>query len=177
MVLSPTGIAAYNIHGSTRHRTLCLIVEHCRTGNFKPLNGSKLSLPWLMWKDVIIDEIRMVSYQLFLEINHHLNELRKVTGPNIHFGNLNTIATGDFYQLPPVHGSWIYDTIYKNDLTTQLWKSLFQFVELKHPVLQQNNKDFWSLLKSSMTLEITHSGWLVHFNKGFKGFHVIPIWK
>ena len=79
MVLAPTGVAAYNIQGSTLHRVLCLSDEHNKTGSYKPFNGSKLAFLRNMWKDakcVIIDEISMVSYHRLVEINHRLNELK-----------------------------------------------------------------------------------------------------
>ena len=50
---------------------------------------------------IIIDEISMVSHETFLNIHRRLNEIKGVH-EGIFFGNLNVIALGDLFQLPPV---------------------------------------------------------------------------
>ena len=68
----------------------------------------------ILWKDVraiIIDEISMVSYDLFTNISLRLNELlgKKIDDPEVTFGGISVIVTGDLYQIPPCHGRRVYD--------------------------------------------------------------------
>jgi len=57
---------------------------------------------------VIIDEISMVSYNLFEVIHKRLTEIKDTANsPNLCFGGLNIICVGDLLQLKPVFGSYI----------------------------------------------------------------------
>ena len=54
---------------------------------------------------IIIDEISMVSYQIFKAVHSRLCEI--YANDEI-FGSLNVIAVGDLYQLSPVNGSHVF---------------------------------------------------------------------
>ena len=57
---------------------------------------------------IIIDEISMVSYKTLGFIHQRLTEIKGTNDTEEYFGGLNIIAVGDFYQLPPVRGSFVF---------------------------------------------------------------------
>jgi len=89
-----TGLAASVIDGKTLHHVAML-----------PLHGGKQSAKTIKalemyWQDkhyLIIDEISMVSREMFARAKEHQG---KTT--NEPFGGLNVILIGDFHQFPPV---------------------------------------------------------------------------
>ena len=91
-----------------------------------------------LWKGVytiIIDEVSMVSYQILKLIHSQLCEI--YANDDI-FGGLNVIAVGDFYQLFPVNGSFIFsDQQSSGRLASYLWRDFFTMVELKVNMRQQ----------------------------------------
>ena len=59
---------------------------------------------------VIIDEISMIGAETLYKIHMHLQEIKGLQYSNTRFGNINIIAVGDLYQLPPFKDKKIYDT-------------------------------------------------------------------
>ena len=114
IVVAPTGISAVNIGGQTIHSFFEL------SRNLSKLN--KLSFPkkkLISYTDlIIIDEISMVSKNLFDALNKRLIEA-KFRG--------RLLIVGDFYQLPPVNveeEGWAFESMW--------WKYWnFEIVELK----------------------------------------------
>ena len=131
MLMAPTGVAAFNI-GLTIHRALQLQVEHGRLARQISLGALALHDLRDLWKGVhtiIIDEVSMVSYQILKSIHSRLCEI--YANDEI-FGGLNVIAVGDFYQLSPVNGSFIFsDQRSSGRLASHLWRDFFTMVELK----------------------------------------------
>ena len=108
MLMAPTGVAAFNIGGLTIHRALQMLVEHGRLAHQISLGALALHVLRDLWKGVhtiIIDEVSMVSYQILKSIH---SRLCKIYASDEIFGGLNVIAVGDFYQLSPVNGSFIF---------------------------------------------------------------------
>ncbi|KAG2746801.1 hypothetical protein P692DRAFT_20642764, partial [Suillus brevipes Sb2] len=58
---------------------------------------------------VLIDETSLLSLQLLAEIDHALRYAKE--RPNLWFGGIVVIFSGDFYQYPPVGGSALYTPI------------------------------------------------------------------
>ena len=54
---------------------------------------------------VILDEMSLSRYQDFHILN---NFIRALTGKNLPFGGLLLVLSGDFCQLPPVGGSYLF---------------------------------------------------------------------
>ena len=135
LVLAPTGVAAFNIQGATLHRAFRLPVAHNEATEYKKLSCERLQELRREFKDVhfiIIDEVSMVSYQLFSFVHRRLMEIKGIEDVSVFFGGVSVLAVGDFYQLPPVRGSFLF--LNGKDYvpgTTHLWRDLFQLVELE----------------------------------------------
>ena len=96
-----TGIAASAIDGKTLHFIAMI-----------PLNGGKqspqtikaLEVYWADKNYLIIDEISMVSREMFAKLSNIIARARapQVFSPEDPFGGLNVILVGDFHQFPPV---------------------------------------------------------------------------
>jgi ATP-dependent DNA helicase PIF1 len=100
-VTASTGLAAVNVGGITLHSFAGIglgkedadqLVKKIRR-NRKALNR------WKNIRVLIIDEISMISGELFDKLDHIACELRKNDQP---FGGIQVICCGDFFQLPPV---------------------------------------------------------------------------
>lgn len=102
-VTASTGIAAVNISGSTIHSWAGIGL-----GNLPPsqiLNnlfgnkGAKARHRILKTKTLAIDEISMISGEVFDLLNCVFQEIRQNKAP---FGGMQILLFGDFLQLPPV---------------------------------------------------------------------------
>ena len=157
MLMAPTGVAAFNIGGLTIHRALQLQVEHGRLARQISLGALALHDLRDLWKGVhtiIIDEVSMVSYQILKSIHSRLCEI--YANDEI-FGGLNVIAVGDFYQLSPVNGSFIFsDQRSSGRLASHLWRDFFTMVELKVNMRQQNDTSFSQMLNRIRKGDHTH---------------------
>ena len=100
LVVAPTSVAAFNIHGATLHRAFRLPVEHNEATEYKKLSCERLQELRRELKDVyiiIIDEVSMV----FSFVHRRLMEIKGIEDADVYFGGVSVIAVGDFYQLPP----------------------------------------------------------------------------
>ena len=103
-VTSTTGISSLNINGRTFHSwcgitpdtDLEKIEEFVQEVNSNHKKWNK----WLFTDILIIDEISMLDGRLLDFVN---NVAKLIRGNNKSFGGIQLIATGDFYQLPPVN--------------------------------------------------------------------------
>lgn len=100
-IVAPTGIAASHIGGKTIHSFFSIgIKEYIDDGYInwltrqRFLNGRLKDL-----KVLIIDEISMVSPELFSSMDRILRAFKKTDEP---FGGVQVILSGDFFQLPPI---------------------------------------------------------------------------
>ena len=91
LLLGPIGISAINIGGTTIHSGLGI------SDNMKACLRNKLSEV----KMVIINEISMVSSDLFFQINAQLLEIF-ICSTETEFAGLIVILVDDLLQLPPV---------------------------------------------------------------------------
>jgi len=128
VVIAPTGIAAVNIGGQTIHS----FFEFSRS--LSKLNKISYPKKKLLQKTdlIIIDEISMVSKNLFNAINNRLNEVE-------YKGKL--LIVGDFYQLPPVNveeEGWAFESKWWN-----YWS--FETIELTQ-IKRTNHKQFSEVL-------------------------------
>ena len=139
---APTGVAAFNIGGTTNHNAFNLPLRLSKqylpltTGKIDDLRNELKNLEIL-----IIDEISMVNKLIFFYIN---GRLRQIKGEEKKpFGNVSILAVGDFYQLPPVAAKTVYDE--KCDIP-DLWMKYFKVVELTEVMRQKDDACFAAFL-------------------------------
>ena len=83
-----------------------------------------------------IDELSMISDELFDKVSEYISILRKDPRP---FGGLQLVLTGDMFQLPPVSGDYCFKS--------KTWKELnLKIVELTEQVRQDGDKEFQQIL-------------------------------
>ena len=107
-ITASTGIAAKIINGTTLHSWSGIglgqeskekILEAIESKPYKRKNWKKTDI-------LIIDEISMISGELWLLLDWIGQQIRKNDQP---FGGIKIVAVGDFYQLPPVKGKLLID--------------------------------------------------------------------
>ncbi|CAG8720815.1 17502_t:CDS:1 [Cetraspora pellucida] len=139
LLLAPTGVAAYNIHGTTIHSALSIPVN-CT--NFD-LNGERLKQLQNKLQDVkyfIIDEKSMVGHRTLALIDMRLRQAFSEQRDQP-FGNQSVILIGDFGQLPPVLDDPIYtSTLRRDSLSNNGIIAYKQFLEVyKLDVVQRQS--------------------------------------
>lgn len=141
-VLSSTGTSAIKIGGTTVHGFFGIIpgldTEKCIRRNWGNKN----------WKTdaIIIDEVSMISADLFTQLDTMAKRLRRNYKP---FGGIQVIVCGDFFQLPPVQGQFCFES--------EAWKKLFEpnnHFKLTQ-VYRQTDSDFVNLLGNIRTGRLT----------------------
>lgn len=140
---APTGVAAFNIMGTTLHTALSIPVEHCRrTGKsrvrYVKLNDQKLQAlraEWAGTRYLIIDEVSMVSYEVLSFVHRRLMEIMDNDLP---FGGVSVICIGDFFQLPPVKANFVFHQEPGSPSYGHLWKDPNHGFQVR--VLQQNQR-------------------------------------
>ena len=100
-IVAPTGIAASHLNGQTIHSFFALgIREGIDEGYVEFLMDKKyLKTRFSKLKVLIIDEISMVSPELFSSMDQILRGFKGTDAP---FGGVQVVISGDFFQLPPV---------------------------------------------------------------------------
>jgi len=100
-IVAPTGIAASHLQGQTIHSYFSLGIRSEIDGYYieSLLEKKYLQTRFSKLKVLIIDEISMVSPEMFSAMDRILRAFKK---NNIPFGGVQTILSGDFFQLPPI---------------------------------------------------------------------------
>ena len=142
LLTAPTGVAAFNINGSTLHSALSITTDISLP--YKPLGEEKLSTlrnKLATLHILIIDEISMVDQKMMCYIHGRLRQLKQ-TRTQCAFGNVSILAVGDFYQLPPVKGK----SLHHKTVESSLWHDNFKVFELKEIMRQKDDMMFTQLL-------------------------------
>ncbi|SLM38641.1 P-loop containing nucleoside triphosphate hydrolase [Lasallia pustulata] len=143
---APTGVAAFGIQGQTLHRLIRLPVWKL----FEPLSNSVLLRLQQLYQHchyLIIDEKSMIGLPELYQIDARLKQIfpNRSEEP---FGGMNILLCGDFYQLPPVGASPLYDTrpAMKIELTTakELYQRFDETVRLAQ-IMRQQGEDNGSI--------------------------------
>lgn len=140
-VTSSTGISALNINGKTLHSFLgiglgknsaqALYLKNKKTAHLvKKLTDLNI---------LIIDEISMISADLFDKVSEYLSMMRKSDGI---FGGVQLILCGDMCQLPPVGG----DLCFKSEAWSRL---KLNYCMLKIIIRQQLDDHFKTILEDA----------------------------
>lgn len=112
---------------------------------------------WFKLKCLIIDEISMMSLKILLLLDAIAKKI--YNKPNIPFGGLQLIFSGDFYQLPPVTSQDDEKEASMFCFEHPLWYELFpqeNQIILKN-IFRQNEEQFLKVLKYVRRGKITHS--------------------
>ena len=130
-----------------------LQVEHGKAAHQLQLNALALNELRRLWNGIhtiIVDEISMVLYEMLLAIHQRLCE---IFATDDIFGGLNVIAVGDFYQLSPVNGHYIFSTVKRQSkrLASHLWRDFFNMIELEDNMRQRNDQSYLALLNRIRT--------------------------
>ena len=120
-IVAPTGIAASHLKGQTIHSFFSLGIRDTVVDNGYVeflLDKSYLKSRFSKLKVLIIDEISMVSPEIFTSMDRILRAFKNSPEP---FGGVQVVISGDFFQLPPV------SKVFKEkrfSWQTPVWKSL-----------------------------------------------------
>lgn len=132
-----TGSAAVLIEGKTVHSFLGIGLGDKAPGFYLEALKPKKLRQLKRMQVLIIDEISMISQELFEFISEYLILLRGVDRP---FGGVQLVLCGDFFQLPPVKASFCFKS--------PLWQTLNPaFVELKYNFRQSTDNVLQEILQ------------------------------
>lgn len=132
-VVAPTGQAALQVDGATIH-SWARLNPHAKTIDQVPKIHRD---PWRLARVLVIDEVSMVSLELFQLLNDLAQRARDSQEP---FGGLQVICCGDFLQLPPVNGEFCFKS--------HAWKSVIkQTFQLTETYRQAQDPDFVDVLR------------------------------
>ncbi|MEA2073511.1 MAG: AAA family ATPase [Campylobacterota bacterium] len=100
-VVAPTGIAASHLQGQTIHSFFSLGIRDAVDDYYieSLLEKKYLQTRFSKLKVLIVDEISMVSPEIFSSMDRILRAFKENDLP---FGGVQTILSGDFFQLPPI---------------------------------------------------------------------------
>ena len=152
LLIAPTGKAAYNIEGTTIH-SVFHIPANQPLSTYNKLSWDTLNTlraKYINLKWIICDKISMVSNNMLKYINFRLQEIKSKC---LLFGGINIIAVGDFYQLKPVKGQFVFENYTGNygPLALNLWQENFTIFELTEIMRQKDDKKFAQLLNRLCT--------------------------
>jgi hypothetical protein len=141
VAIGPTGVASNNINGFTWQSV-------CKMSRASNKTKATLDNKITMGRNiegvqlVIIDEVSMISCDAFYTISSRFRDARLTTIRDIEerkrledfpFGGIHVLCVGDFYQLPPIGRTGLYDPLPKTPegkAGRNLWCSIRHYVEL-----------------------------------------------
>jgi ATP-dependent DNA helicase PIF1 len=147
---SSTGVSASLIGGITFHKMagIRLGKESVETHVSMLLSKGRKQVKFIkQLKGIILDECSMLNAEFFEKVD---KIFRVIRGCDLPFGGVQIILCGDFYQLPPVEGAYLFEskTWYELKLETIL------LTEIRRQTDQQFIKYLMKLRKGKMTDEI-----------------------
>ena len=154
LILTPTGMAAFHIKGTTIHSGLHIPINQKKMDRLSHAERNMLFSKYINVKLVLFDEISMIGCQLFNKANDRLQDIFDSKKP---FGGKHVIAIGDFYQMRPVKDIFIFknpETDYQ-PLASNLWTTYFYIFSLTEIMHQQKEKEFCAALNRLRKAECT----------------------
>ena len=133
-----TGKAAFNVKGLTLHSLFRLPTKGSKVGNLTNMLLMKCQQTFKYTVLIIIDEISMVSCRIFDFVVKRLTQVKEVEAKDL---KISFLVVGDFRQLKPVIGDWIFDTK-SNDVLGNLNWGKFEFFELTEVMRQRDDRLF-----------------------------------
>jgi ATP-dependent DNA helicase PIF1 len=145
-VTAMTGAAAVLIGGTTLHSYLGIgLGKESEDDLVKKINyNRKIKNKWLSTTTLVIDEVSMLSSDLFDKLNKISKRVRNRSDP---FGGIHLVFCGDFLQLPCINGDFCFES--------NAWKEcMFEIVNLT-TIMRQSNKQFQACLNRARFGEMT----------------------
>lgn len=119
----------------------------------------KAALRWLQTDVLVIDEVSMLTPELFEKLDQVGRKVRR--NEHLPFGGLQLVFVGDFFQLPPIYRD--EETIFLFE--SQLWKSMNPvMVELKE-IVRQKDPVFQEILNQARKGEMTKKSLRILVNR------------
>lgn len=149
-VTATTGVAAVHVNGQTIHSFSGLGIAKDSIEATKV----KASKPWIKekWREIdvlLIDEISMMLPDFFQKLSVICRHSRsRFSSQYGHFGGIQLIVFGDFFQLPPVHKSGERNesgVLFAFEL--DIWKNTFKHTILLKEIFRQNDTSFIDMLQ------------------------------
>ena len=132
LIIAPTGSDAFEVGGLTIHSAFLFYDKSRTKTSWEKYTTMQLKLEHLMLS--LTDEISMVGFQKFQEINRTMCHVKGTT--NADWGAVCVIAVGDLYQLPPVGECPIYSNPMNvstlNDFASNGWEDRPGVPKLNH---------------------------------------------
>jgi len=148
-VTSSTGVSALLIDGTTIHSFtgIALGLEDAEVIAQRLLKSKFYKWRYICLKVLIIDEISMISGELFTKLDSIFKKVRENELP---FGGVQLVITGDFLQLPPVNTkSKEYDFAFNSPS----WKQCFPG-KSNNMVLHENVRQFSDVVFQKILTEV-----------------------
>jgi PIF1-like helicase/Helitron helicase-like domain at N-terminus len=149
LLMSFTGTASFNVQGQTIHSTFALPVTdpyyHDATAN----QLADMLFHYSDVKFIVIDEISMVSAELFYKVDQRL---RQLSGRHdVAFGGYHVLLVGDLFQLKPVGGTWVFkppkDTV---SFAAAMYNEWVHFKMYELVQVQRTKQKWWAELQNRM---------------------------
>jgi ATP-dependent DNA helicase PIF1 len=130
---------------------------------FQVTNSRSKRSNWKKVEILIIDEISMLSLKLFIILDKIARIIKKK--PNIPFGGIQLIFSGDFYQLPPVSNN--IDDIESNMFCfeNELWDETFKTPCFLKTIFRQKNDNQYSKILNEIRIGRLHRSTCELLNK------------
>lgn len=151
-IVAPTGIAASHIGGKTIHSFFSVGIREYIDDYYLRWMKRQTFLDKRMknMKVLIIDEISMVSPELFFSMDRILRAFKDEEKP---FGGVQVVLSGDFFQLPPVAKT---PRELKFVWQTQLWQEAnLKICYLKEKFRQEENNQLINILDEIRSGEVS----------------------
>lgn len=112
----------------------------------KALNNSFTCKRWRATDVLIVDEISMMSMELFDLLNSLGQTIRKSSKP---FGGIQLVFCGDFYQLPPVKSNFCFES--------PSWKTTFHHSIIFKTMYRQKDEVLQAIMNEIRTGSLSES--------------------
>lgn len=152
VIVAPTGIAASHIGGMTIHACFGLgLVNGVPSPSYlkKSLSRPLVKRRVKGMKVLIIDEVSMLSPDLFATMDHMLRIAKENDEP---FGGIQVVLSGDFFQLPPVMKEYREE---RYIWQTALWQEMQLHTCYLHEKYRQTDSALLTLLEEIRSADVT----------------------
>lgn len=137
-VTSTTGVSALLVGGTTLHSYLGIGVgAQDKEGLLKKVKAGRQKNRWTQTDMLIIDEVSMLSAELFDKLNYVAKNMRKSVLP---FGGMQLVLSGDLCQLPFIGNNT------KFCFESECWDECINETIYLSELLRQNNHEFKEIL-------------------------------